>query len=425
MLIVALVVAVLLFLTGVPLYLAFGLGGGIILLYYCDVPLYNLAMMFFESINNFTLLAVPLFILAGNIMVHSGMGKDLVSFLSSFVGRIPGGLAVSTIIAMAFVGALTGTAMATLPMVGLIMFPAMLAASYTKGYSGGVLLSSANLGNLIPPSVTFILFGYLTQTSVGKLFMAGIMPGLMVAALLSVTAILIAKRKQFPLMPSVSWRERKGLFIKSIPGLIMPVIILGGIYTGIFTPTEAAAVACIYAFLISIFVYRRLTWKDMWVSLTDTVRILGFMFVILAGILVFGKAFMIVGLPRAVADWVLAANLGATGFLLLLAAGFVALGFIMDMMPMLIILPLIMPAAMALDISYLHLGVMFVVSVEIGIMTPPAAQFLYITAGMFDIPVDELIRGVLPFIGTMIIALAIVCFFPVISTWLPSMMVAG
>lgn len=424
MLVFGVIVLALLFASGIPIFIAFGIGGLIIILFYAGLPTYTLGVMFFDSINSFALLALPLFILAGNLMVHSGMGKALVDFLGSFVARIPGGVAVCTIIAMAFVGALTGTAMACLAMVGLIMFPAMLATNYDRGYSGGVLCSSCNLGNLIPPSVTFILFGFLTGTSVAKLFMAGIIPGLLMTVALSTVAIVVAKRRQFPLVPGVSWKERKRLFIKAIPGLMMPVIILGGIYGGIFSPTEAAAVACVYALLISVCAYQ-LGWKAIWASLTDTVRILGYLLIILGAVFLLGKAFMLTGFTQGVGRWVVAANLSPMGFLLLLGAAFVVLGFIMDMMPMLMILPIILPSAIALGIDPLHLGVMFVICVEIGIITPPAAQLLYITGGMFDIPIDQLIRGVLPFLVAMAICLIIVIFLPEISLWLPGTMLGG
>lgn len=424
MLIFGVIVLVLLFATGIPIFIAFGIGGLIIILFYAGLPVYTLGFMFFDSINSFVLLALPLFILAGNLMVHSGMGKALVDFLGSFVARIPGGVAVSTIIAMAFVGALTGTAMANLAIVGLIMFPAMLATNYDRGYSGGVLCSSSNLGNLIPPSVTFILYGFLTATSVAKLFIAGIIPGLLMTAALSTVAIVVAKRRRFPLVPGVSWKKRKRLFMKAIPGLIMPVIILGGIYGGIFSPTEAAAVATVYALFISMFAYR-LGWKAIWASLTDTVRILGYLLIILGAVFLLGKAFMLTGFIQAVGRWVVVANLSPMGFLLLLGAVFVALGFIMDIMPMLLILPIILPSATALGIDPLQLGVMFVISVEIGVITPPAAQLLYIVTGMFDVPIDQLIRGVFPFLVAMAIILILVIFLPEISLWLPGTMSGG
>lgn len=423
---VAIVVFAVLFGTGMPLFIAFGLGGLIILLFTAGFPISQMAVMFFVSISSFILLAGSLFILAGNLMLHGGISEPLIDFLQSFTGRVPGGLAVAGVIACTFVGALTGVIPATLAAVGVVMFPAMIAAGYDRGFSGGLLCAASNLGHLIPPSIGFILFGFLTGESVGKLFISGIMPGLMVMAFLSVTAIIIARRKGFPSAPAVSWRERGSLFIKSLPGIFMPVIVLGGIYGGIFTPTEAAAVACIYCFVVGMFLKRRAMWKSMWASLTETVRVVSFILVLIAGAMLLGKCFILVGFPQAITSWVIAFGLGPMGFLLLVTVLIILLGFIMDFaVIMFVVIPLILPCVTALDVNLLHLGVIFIVGSTVGVLTPPVAMHLYFTAGLFDIPVEEVFRGVLPFLITLTICLFITVFFPEISTWLPGMMVGG
>ena len=423
MLTFGIVAAAILFATGAPIYIGFALGSIIIIHLLIGIPLAQIAAMFFDAINSFVLLAGTLFVLAGNLMRYSGTSKALVDFLCSFIARIPGGVAVATIIACTFIGALTGSIIATLAAVGFIMFPAMLDVNYPRGYSGAVLCSSSTLGNLIPPSIIFILFGFLTQTSVGKLFMAGVIPGFLLAALLSIAAMVIAKKRQFPLMPGVTWNERGHLFIKALPGIFMPVIILGGIYGGIFTPTEAAAVACVYCILIGVFIYRKLNWKNFVASVNDTVQIAGMILFMIAGGMMFGKAFMLVGFPQAICNWVIGSGLGPTGFLLLLAAVFVGLGFLIEGMAMMFIaIPLFLPAAAALEISLIHLGVIFCISVLIAGITPPVSTFLYATSGMFDIKIGELLPEVIPFLIVMVIVLFIIVLFPGISVWLPETM---
>ena len=423
MVIFGIIITALLFAIGAPIYVGFALGSMIIILLSIGIPLAQLGAMYFGCINSFVLLAGALFVLAGNLMIHSGASNALVNLLSSFVSRIPGGVAVATIITCTFIGALTGSIIATLAAVGFIMFPAMMNANYTRGYSGSVLCSSANLGVLIPPSIVFILFGFLTETSVAKLFIAGIFPGFVMTALLSTVAILIAKKRKFPLSKGFTWKERGRLFVIALPAIFMPVIILGGIYGGIFTPTEAAAVACVYCIIIGIFVYRQLNWMNFWTSVKDTVQVAGMILLMISGGMVLGKAFMLVGFPQAICNWVVLSGLGQTGFLLLLAAVFVVLGFFIEGMAMMFItVPLFIPAATTLDISLIHLGVIFCLAITIAGITPPVSIFLYATSGMFEVKIEELIKEVLPFLIVMIIALFIVVLFPGIAIWLPATM---
>jgi C4-dicarboxylate transporter DctM subunit len=423
MLTFSIVVLAILFAIGSPIYMAFSLGGLLILFFIVGFPLNQLTGMFFNSLNSYVLLAGPLFILAGNFMVRGGLSTPLSQLMNSCTNRIPGGVAVATILACTFIGALTGSAFATIAAVGIALFPAMVGAGYSRGYSGAVLCCAGNLGILIPPSIVFILFGYLADISVGQLFIAGVLPGLVMAALLCGVAIATAMRKRFPLLPSVTWRERGRLFIRALPALFMPIVILGGIYGGIFTPTEAAAVACVYSIIIGIFIYRGLNWKNFWGSLSDTTQLVGSILLLIAGGTFLGKAFILIGFPQAICNWVIESGLGPTGFLLILAAVFAGLGCIMEgMVIMFVTLPLIMPAANILGIDMLHLGVIFCISIMVSGVTPPVAIVLYITAGMFDTPVEKIIREVLPFLVAMIISLLIIVFLPQISVWLPGKM---
>ena len=420
---VGIAITVILFAVGMPIYIVFALGGLFILMFHAGFPLSQLAQIWFSSLDSFILLAGPLFVLAGSMMVHSGIGKPLVNFLGSFTTHVPGGLAVASIIACCFMGALTGVNVATLAAVGFVMFPEMIAAGYDRGYSGAALCTSSNLGVLIPPSIVFILFGFLADTSVAKLFIGGIVPGVLLTLVFAITAIFVAKRKGITNLPSVSWRERGHLFIKALPGLFMPIIILGGIYGGFFTPTEAAAVACVYCFVIGVIINRKVDWQALRASLRDTLRVTTFIMALIAGAILLGKAFTMTGFTQNITSWVTAAGLGPTGFLFLLMAIVVVLGFFIDVMVMLfVMIPLVLPTVAALDINIIHLAVTFCIAGGIGVITPPMATHLYVTAGMFDIKIGELTRGVIPFLAAETAFLFIIIPFPQVSTWLPSLM---
>ena len=418
------VILAVLFAIGVPIYTSFALGGLAILAWVIGMPLNQLATMFFQSMNSFVLLAGPLFILAGNIMVRGGLAKPLTDFLYSFTARMPGGVAIATVIACTFIGALTGSTIATLAAVGLIMYPAMTGANYDEGYSGGVLCSASNLGNLIPPSLAFILFGYLTETPVADLFMAGVFPGLLLAVMLGTTASLIARKRGFPLLPGVGWENRGRLFIKALPALLMPLIILGGIYGGIFTPTEAGAVACVYGIIVSAVFFRKLTWKLFWACVSDTTSLATTILMLIAGAMFLGKVFTLLGFPQAISKWVIEIGLGQLGFLFLFVAMYAVLGCIMEGLALMFVtMPLIFPAAAALNIDPLHLGVVFCVSILVAGMTPPVSIFVYATGAMFKIEAGKVTRGVLPFLAVTFCALIFIVFFPAISVWLPNTMI--
>jgi len=422
MLTFGIVVFFILLISGVPIFMAFALGGLIILTLHTGMPLYNIGIFFFDSIDNWIMIAVPLFILAGQLMAESGMGKILVDVFAGFFGRVPGGIAVTAIAASAFCGALVGSNLAVLGSVGVVLFPAMVEAKYDRGYSAGVLCSASQLGFLIPPSIIFIIYGFLTQTSVAELYMAGILPGIFLAAVLAIPAVIIAKRKGFPPMPRASWKEQRIRLVKALPAIMMPVIVLGGIYGGIFTPTEAAAVACIYTLLVGVFVYRRLTWKNIWSSSIESARLTGIILILLCSVMLMNRALSLIGLPQAMGDWVTKGGITAPVFLVSLCVVLLIMGMIVDAVGLVAIFPVIMPAIQALHINTIQLGVLFVVASMIGTMTPPAAGALYFTSALFKLPTAETIRGLLPFLAVTILVMFIFVFWPDISTWLPGTM---
>jgi C4-dicarboxylate transporter DctM subunit len=422
MLTFGIIVFFILLLSGVPIFMAFALGGLIILTLHTGMPLYNIGIFFFDSIDNWIMIAVPLFILAGQLMAESGMGKILVDVMSGFFGRVPGGVAVTAIAASAFCGALVGSNLAVLASVGVVLDPAMTEAKYDRGYSAGVLCAGSQLGFLIPPSIIFIIYGFLTQTSVAKLYIAGIMPGIFLAVVLAIPAIVIAKRKGFPPMPRAGWREQGIRFVRALPAIMMPVIVLGGIYGGIFTPTEAAAVACVYTLIIGAFVYRRLNWKNIWSASIESARLTGIILILLCAVMLMNRALSIIGLPQAMGNLVTRGGISAPVFLLMLCILLLILGMIVDAVGLVAIFPVIMPAIQALHINTIQLGVIFVVASMIGTMTPPAAGALYFTSALFKLPTAETIRGLIPFLAVTIVVMFLFVFWPGISTWLPGTM---
>jgi C4-dicarboxylate transporter, DctM subunit len=419
----AIAICVIFLISRVPFFMAFAFGGLIIITLDKGLPFYNMGVFFFDSINSFLLLAIPLFTLAGQLMADCGMGKSLVDLLRSFVGRLPGGMGVSAIIASVIVGALTGSNLAVLTSVGSVLYPAMESSRYSKGYSGSILVSSCQLGILIPPSVPFVIFGFMTQASVPKLFMAGVLPGVLLAGLLSITAIIIAiRRKYYSFSKDTNWRDRGNQFVKSIPAILMPVIVLGGIYAGIFTPTEAAAVACVYTILIGFFVYRGLNLKTFWNSVRSSVDLTSIILVMMCGVMLLNKALLVLGMPQAIGQWIVNSGLSPTLFMLMIVVIFVILGTFMDAMVMVALIPVLVPGAIAAGFNLIHLGVVFVVGSAVGTMTPPAAGALFLASAYFKIPLRDLTREVLPFLMTMVAGMLILAFVPQISLWLPGKM---
>jgi C4-dicarboxylate transporter, DctM subunit len=425
MLAFGIIVFFILLLTGVPIFISFALGGLIIVSLVAHLPFFNMGIFFFDSVNSWIMLAVPLFIFAGQLMAESGMGKTLVDVMAGFVGRVPGGIGVTAIAASAFCGSLVGSNLAVLGSVGVILYPVMVANKYDKSYCAGLLCAASQLGFLIPPSIVFIIYGFLTQTSVAKLYIAGILPGILTALLLVIPAIYIAKKKGFPPMPRSGFKQQMNRLKRALPAIFMPLIVLGGIYGGIFTPTEAAAVACIYTALVGVLVYRGLNFKNIWRSAIEAARLTAIIMILLCAVMLFSRALNFIGLPQAVGKWVIAQGLSAQGFLFLLCAVFLILGIFMDAFAMVAIMPVVLPAVQQLGIDTIQLGVVFVVASMIGTMTPPAAGAIYFTSSLFKLPTIDTIRGIIPFLGITVVAMFIFAIWPSVSTWLPATMLGS
>jgi C4-dicarboxylate transporter, DctM subunit len=414
---------VLLFLFGSPLAIAFSVGSIIILLFSMGFPVPNIAQLFFATINSYTLLAMPFFILAGNLILRSGGMVPLRDFMSAMVGHWPGGMAVATIIFAAFLGSISGSAAACLAIIGTVVVPILVDSGYDRPFSSGMTVCAAELGMLIPPSLFFILFGAFNQVSIADLFLAGVGPGVLSALLMSLAAVVVSSRRKYRIRLRASWQERKTTFIRVIPILLMPIVVLGGIYSGIFSPTQAASVSVYYAIVLGVFIYRQLTWNGFIESLIDTAKLSSMIYIMYIGGDLFGKVLGYVGLPQMISEWVISMHLGPMSFLLVVELLLLAMGFLFSSIPMVIIvLPLFMPSVRNLGIDPVFYGCLAIQCALIGEITPPMGPQLWIAAPICNEKMGAIAREAWVFLGAQTVALLLSTFIPGIVMFLVNVM---
>lgn len=412
-------VMILLFLIGSPLAIAFSTGSIVILLFSVGFPVPNVAQLFFSTINSYTLLAMPFFIFAGNLILRSGGMVPLRDFMNAGVGHWPGGMAVATIIFAAFLGSISGSAAACLAIIGTVVVPILVESGYDRPFASGMTVTAAELGMLIPPSLFFILFGAFNQVSIADLFMAGVGPGILSAFFMCIVAVLISKRRKYTTRSKASWQERRTTFIRVIPVLLMPVVVLGGIYSGIFSPTQAASVSVYYALILGIFIYKKLTWKSFLEALVDTAKLSSMIYLMYIGGDLFGKTLGYIGLPQIISEWVLAMELSPMGFLVVVELLLLGMGFFFSSIPMVIIvLPLFMPSAIGLGIDPVFYGLLAIFCSLIGEITPPMGPQLWIAAPICNEKMGAIAREAWPFLGAQVLALFLTTFIPGIAMWL-------
>lgn len=410
---------VILFLIGSPLAVAFSIGSIIILLFSMGFPVPNLAQLFFATLNSYSLLAMPFFILAGNLILRSGGMLPLRDFMNAMIGHFPGGLAVATIVFAAFLGSISGSAAACLAIIGTVIVPILVDSGYDRPFASGVTVSAAELGMLIPPSIFFILFGAFNRVSIADLFMAGIGPGLLSALLMSIVAVLISKRRKYVTRQKASWYERRETFVRVIPLVFMPIVVLGGIYSGIFSPTQAASVSVFYAIVLGVFFYRQLSWKGFMESLVETTKLSSMIYILLVGGELFGKVLGYVGLPQMISEWVVSMDLGPMSFLLVVEVLLLVMGFFFSSIPMVIIvLPLFLPSVYNLGIDPVFYGCLSIFCSLIGEITPPMGPQLWIAAPICNERMGAIAREAWPFLGAQVLALFLATLIPGIAMWL-------
>jgi C4-dicarboxylate transporter DctM subunit len=409
-----------LMLTGMPISIALGLTVLTFLFTMTQVPLESVALKLFTGIENFEIMAIPFFILAGNFLTHGGVARRMIAFATSMVGHWYGGLGLAGVVACALFAAVSGSSPATVVAIGSILLPAMVKAGFPKRFGAGVVTTSGALGILIPPSIVMVIYAVATNTSVGALFMAGVVPGIVLALFLGSVAWYRAWKHKLPRMARATWRERLVAFRDSIWGLLLIVVVMGGIYTGIFTPTEAAAMSAVYAFVVAVFVYRDLGIKDVPRVLLASANMSAMLLYIITNAVLFSFIMTNENIPQGLANWMLAQGFGPISFLLacniiLLAAG----NFMEPSSIVLIFAPILFPVAVKLGIDPVHFGIMMVVNMEVGMCHPPVGLNLYVASGITKMGITELTIAVWPWLLAMLIFLLLVTYWPALSIGLP------
>jgi C4-dicarboxylate transporter DctM subunit len=412
-----------LMLTGMPISISLGLTVLSFLFTMTQVPLESVALKLFTGIEKFEIMAIPFFILAGNFLTHGGVARRMINFATSMVGHWYGGLALSGVMACALFAAVSGSSPATVVAIGSILLPGMVKAGFPMRFGAGVITTSGALGILIPPSIVMVMYSVATNTSVGALFMAGVVPGLMLATMLGGVTWYRARKYNYPRQPKASLATRLRTFRESFWGLFLIVVVMGGIYTGTFTPTEAAAMSAVYACFVAVFVYKDLSVKDIPRVLLNSANMSAMLLYIITNAVMFSFILTNENIPQVLASWMLAKGLGEIAFLLavnilLLAAG----NFMEPSSIMLIFAPILFPVAIQLGIDPVHFGIMMTVNMEVGMCHPPVGLNLYVASGITKMGITELTVAVWPWLLTMLVFLAVVTYWPPLSIWLPRLL---
>lgn len=428
---------IVLMLTGMPISISLGLTVLSFLFLLTEVPIESVALKLFTGIEKFEIMAIPFFILAGNFLTHGGVAKRMINFARSMVGHWYGGLGLAGVMACALFAAVSGSSPATVVAIGSIILPAMVKQGFPKSFGAGVITTSGALGILIPPSIVMVIYAVSTSgmmldgpngepvssASVGTLFMAGVIPGLMLATLLGLTTFYRAWKFDYPRLPKATTSERIKALRESFWGLLLIFIVIGGIYSGIFTPTEAAAMSAVYAFVVAVYVYKDMTLAGVPKVLLSSANMSAMLLYIITNAVLFSFLMAHENIPQAMAAWIVGSGLGYFGFLLIVNLLLLAAGNVMEPSSIVLILaPILFPVAVKLGIDPVHFGILIVVNMEVGLCHPPVGLNLYVASGIAKMGITELTVAVWPWLLTMIGFLAVVTYVPEISLWLPRML---
>ncbi|NVN86859.1 MAG: TRAP transporter large permease subunit [Rhodopseudomonas sp.] len=428
---------IVLMLTGMPISIALGLTVLSFVFFMTNVPIEAVSLKLFTGIENFEIMAIPFFILAGNFLTHGGVARRMINFATSMVGHWYGGLGLAGVVACALFAAVSGSSPATVIAIGSIMLPAMVKQGFPKRFGAGVITTSGALGILIPPSIVMVVYAVATggsvaldpngvrvsSASVGQLFMAGVIPGMMLATLLGLTTFYRAWKNDYPRLPRATWAESFVAFRKCIWGLLLILIVLGGIYAGAFTPTEAAAMSAVYAFVIAVFVYKDLSLRDVPKVLLGSANMSAMILYIITNAVLFSFLMANENIPQQIANWMSSAGVNWVVFLLVVNVLLLLAGNVMEATSIVLIMaPILFPVAVKLGIHPVHLGILMVVNMEVGMCHPPVGLNLYVASGIAKMGITELTIAVMPWLLTMIAFLGLVTYVPELSLWLPRML---
>jgi C4-dicarboxylate transporter DctM subunit len=412
-----------LMLTGMPISISLGLTVLTFLFTMTEVPIESVALKLFTGIEKFEIMAIPFFILAGNFLTHGGVARRMINFATACVGHLHGGLGIAGVMACALFAAVSGSSPATVVAIGSILLPAMVAHGFPKRFGAGVIATSGALGILIPPSIVMVMYAVATNTSVGQLFIAGVIPGICLAICLAVVTWYIAWKNGYPRMQFAGFPRILSTFRESIWGLMLIIIVIGGIYAGMFTPTEAAAMSAVYAFVVSVFVYKDMKLKQVPKVLLDSAAMSAMLLYIITNAILFSFLMTHENIPQAMAGWMIDQNLGIIVFLLATNILLLLAGNVMEPSSItLIFAPILFPIAMKLGIDPVHFGILMVVNMEVGMCHPPVGLNLYVASSITHMGITELTVAVWPWLLTMVTFLLVVTYYSPLSLFLPRLL---
>lgn len=420
MVVILLIVLFLFLLLGLPMFLGMIVGpAAVMMIYYPTFDIVNIPPLFYNGINSFVLLAVPMFIYAADIMSKGQTAKRLLNFVGSFVGHYRGGMAITTAGTCTIFGAISGSTQATLVAVGKTMLPELKKLNYKTSHAIGLVMSTANIALLIPPSIAMILYAVITGVSVAEMFIAGIGPGLMLFLFFAIYEFAVAKRKGIIQIEKTSWAEKGKALKEALIPLGFPVLILGGIYTGIFSPTEAAAVSVIYAFIVEKFIYKSLTWKDLVQLALSTGLVTGTVFILLSAGAAFSWVITFASIPQGMIAALLGTDPTALTVLLVVTIFFIVCCCFVDSIPVILILtPIFYPVAMKAGIDPIHLGMIVTMQAAVGAITPPFGCNIFTAAAIFGESFKTVIQGLVPYLFIYIAATAVMIFVPEVALFM-------
>lgn len=408
---------------GVPVAIALGLSSVLTILFFSDDSLASLSLKLFQGMEHATLLAIPFFILSSAFLSTGGVAKRLIRFAIACVGSIRGGMAMASVLACMLFAAVSGSSPATVVAIGSIVIAGMVSTGYSQSFASGVVSSAGTLGILIPPSIVMVVYAAITEVSVGRMFMAGVIPGILAGLMLMGGIYFFARKHNLPKMKPSTLKEVLAAGGDAIWGLLLIFIVLGGIYGGIFTPTEAAAVAAVYAFFIALFIYRDLGFKDVPKVLTDSGKVTVMLMFIITNAMMFGHVLTTEQIPQQLAEMIV--NWGMEPWVFLIVVNVLLLiggSFMEPSGLLLIVAPILFPIGVELGIDPIHLGIIMVVNMEVGMITPPVGLNLFVIVGITDMTIMEVVKAVLPWLLILLVFLLLITYVPQISLFLPNLM---
>ncbi len=410
-------------LIGVPIAVSLGFASVLTLMIFADQTSLSLAQKFFHTMQVYPLLALPFFVLAGTFMTSGGVARRMIEFANAAVGHFHGGLAMASVLACMLFAAISGSSPATVVAIGSIVIAGMVRSGYSRSFAAGVICNAGTLGILIPPSIVMVVYGAATETSIGKLFIAGVIPGIVLTGAMMLAIYVIARHRKIRRQDWSGWRQVSRTGRRALWGLLLIVIILGGIYGGVFTPTEAAAVSAVYAFIVAVFVHRDIKLKEVPEVLVSSAKVTAMLMFIIANAFLFAFVLTTMQIPQQLSETIISMGLPPWAFLLAVNILLLLAGNFMEPSSVILILaPILFPIAMDLGIDPVHLGIIMVVNLEIGMVTPPVGLNLFVTASVAGMPIERVIVAALPWLLILLTVLVIVTYVPILSLFLPTMM---